>query len=135
MAAITGAMVKKMILPVAGDIYGFKMDYKYAREKGDSKAVSVAKGVGTAIFYDMMGPAAWAYMGVTIGTSLVGGWAGNTTNKMKKSYQMKGKLGSGSFNMQEAGYTMRQRSINAIRMNGQNIQSALGNEARNYYRT
>ena len=47
---------------------------------------------------------------------------------------MRGKLGSGHFEMTEAGYTMRQRSLNAIRNNGINTQSALGNEARTYYR-
>ena len=36
--------------------------------------------------------------------------------------------------MTESGYTMRQRSLNAIRSNGMNIQSALGNEARQYVR-
>lgn len=122
-------------LPYVADAWGFSMDYKNARQQGDSKAVSVAKGIGTAVFYDMMGKAVWPYMIATVGTSLVGGWAQNTTQKMKKGYQMRGKLGSGSFNMHESGYTMRQRSINAIRSNGSNIQSALGNEARNYYRT
>lgn len=129
-----GAIVKASI-PYAMDVWGFTADYKNARQQGNSKAVSVAKGIGTAVFYDMMGPWGMAYAGVTIGASLAGAWAQNTTQKMKQGYRMKGKLGSGSFNMQEAGYTMRQRSINAIRMNGQNIQSALGNEARNYYRT
>lgn len=129
-----GAIIKSAI-PYVADAWGFTADYKNARAQGDSKAVSVAKGVASAAFFEMLGPWAWPYMGVTIGTSLAGAWSQNTTQKMKQGYRMKGKLGSGSFNMQEAGYTMRQRSINAIRMNGQNIQSALGNEARNYYRT
>lgn len=48
------------------------------------------------------------------------------------SDRLKG-LGSGHVNMTQAGYTMRQRSLNAIRSNGANINSAFGNEARNYY--
>lgn len=40
--------------------------------------------------------------------------------------------GSGYFNMSNAGYTMRQRSIEKMRSTGMNINSVLGNEARNY---
>ena len=50
-------------------------------------------------------------------------------------YRQKGKLGSGYFNMTDTGYTMRQRSLNAIRSNGLNTQSVLGNEARTYFRS
>ena len=53
---------------------------------------------------------------------------------MKQAYLQRGKFGSGHFNMTEAGYTMRQRSLNAIRNNGLNLNSALGNEARQYFR-
>lgn len=59
----------------------------------------------------------------------------NTAQKMSKAYSSKGKFGSGHFEMSEAGYTMRQRSLNAIRSNGLNTQSVLGNEARTYYRS
>lgn len=59
----------------------------------------------------------------------------NTAQKMSQAYSTKGKFGSGHFDMSEAGYTMRQRSLNAIRSNGLNTQSALGNEARTYYRS
>lgn len=80
-------------------------------------------------------------MGATIGlTALMASgqiasavWQ-NNANQMKKAYSSNGKLGSGYFDMTEAGYTMRQRSLNAIRSNGINIQSALGNEARQYIR-
>ena len=58
----------------------------------------------------------------------------NNAQQMGKAYNNNGKLGSGHFNMTESGYTMRQRSLNAIRSNGMNIQSALGNEARQYVR-
>ena len=53
---------------------------------------------------------------------------------MKQAYLQRGKFGSGHFNMTEAGYTMRQRSLNAIRNNGLNLNSVLGNEARQYFR-
>lgn len=59
----------------------------------------------------------------------------NTAQKMSQAYSSKGKFGSGHFDMSEAGYTMRQRSLNAIRSNGLNTQSAIGNEARTYYRS
>ena len=57
-----------------------------------------------------------------------------TTQQMGQGYNHRGGFGSGYFNMTEAGYTMRQRSLNAIRSNGLNTQSVLGNEARTYYR-
>ena len=57
-----------------------------------------------------------------------------TTSFMSQAYKTGGRFGSGHFDMTEAGYTMRQRSLNAIRSNGLNTQSVLGNEARNYYR-
>ena len=80
-------------------------------------------------------------MGATIGlTALMASgqiasavWQ-NNAQQMAKGYASNGKLGSGHFNMTEAGYTMRQRSLNAIRSNGMNLQSALGNEARQYIR-
>lgn len=129
--------ITKAAIPVAADVWGFTSEYKSARGKGNSKPVAIAKGVATSAFWELMsgGPVMPIYLGVTIGASLSGAWMQNTTQKMRQGYQRRGKLGSGSFNMTEAGYTMRQRSINAIRANGQNIQSALGNEARNYYRT
>ena len=58
----------------------------------------------------------------------------NNAQQMGKAYASNGKLGSGHFNMTEAGYTMRQRSLNAIRNNGLNLNSVLGNEARQYFR-
>lgn len=42
--------------------------------------------------------------------------------------------GSGQFDMSNAGYTMRQRSIQKMRETGANINSVLGNESRNYIR-
>lgn len=58
----------------------------------------------------------------------------HTANIMTNSYDQRGRFGSGYFEMTQAGYTMRQRSLNAIRQNGLNTQSVLGNEARTYFR-
>ena len=144
----------------AVNIYFAGSDYKHARQEGNSKAVSVAKAAGSfawgEFFYGgassaisggltkagISGLANGALtMGATIGlTALMASgqiasavWQ-NNAQQMAKGYANNGKLGSGHFNMTEAGYTMRQRSLNAIRSNGMNLQSALGNEARQYFR-
>lgn len=136
------------------------MDYKNAREEGNNRGVSLAKAAGTfawgELFYGgassaisggltkvgISGLANGALtMGATIGlTALMASgqiasavWQ-NNAQQMAKGYASNGKLGSGHFNMTESGYTMRQRSLNAIRSNGMNMQSALGNEARQYVR-
>jgi hypothetical protein len=137
-----GAMVKTAIQKVGGgaligdavNILGGVSDYKNARKEGNSKAMSLAKSVGTFAFYEMMGPWGLAVAGIQIAGSLGGAAIQHTGNEMRKAYGSAGKFGSGYFNMSEAGYTMRQRSLNAIRSNGLNKQSALGNEARTYYR-
>ena len=56
----------------------------------------------------------------------------HTAKTMSQAYSNKGKFGSGHFNMTNATYTMRQRSLDAIRQTGANVSSVLGNEARNY---
>ena len=56
-----------------------------------------------------------------------------TAKTMSQAYNQRGKFGSGLFRMTQAGYTMRQRSLNAIRQNRVNLDSALGNEARNFF--
>lgn len=136
------------------------MDYKNAREEGNNRGVSLAKAAGSfawgEVFYGgassaisggltkagISGIANGALtMGATIGlTALMASgqiasavWQ-NNAQQMAKGYASNGKLGSGHFNMTESGYTMRQRSLNAIRSNGMNMQSALGNEARQYVR-
>jgi hypothetical protein len=139
-------------------------DYKDAREEGNSKAMSVAKAAGSFVWGEMVFGGASAAIekglaktALSAGTKTALGIAGNvgfmlaytavtggaqvmsiagqhTASTMGQQYRNKGKLGSGYFNMTEAGYTMRQRSLNAIRQNGLNTQSALGNEARTYYR-
>lgn len=59
----------------------------------------------------------------------------HTSKIHSQRFTNKGNLGSGYFNMNEYGYTMRQRSINAIQSNRLNTQSVLGNEARTYSRS
>lgn len=139
---MAGGLVKTAIQKVgvgaligdAVNVYGGISDYKRARQQGNSQAMSVAKSVGTFAFYEMMGPWGLAVAGVQVVGALGSATTQHTTNEMKKAYGSVGKFGSGYFNMSNAGYTMRQRSLNAIRSNGLNTQSALGNEARTYYR-
>ena len=135
-------------------------DYKGARNEGNSRAVSAAKAVTSFAwgeFYyggvskvlgkgieklGVKGLAAGALnmagtMAITMIPAVIQGVgaAGEyTTQQMGQGYANRGRLGSGYFNMTDAGYTMRQRSLNAIRSNGLNTQSVLGNEARTYYR-
>lgn len=109
-------------------------DYKAARSQGDSKAVSLAKAVGSFAVGEALG--FWALPVFLAPAAIQGGvaMADHTAKTMAKGYDHRGKLGSGYFEMTNAGYTMRQRSLNAIRSNGLNVQSALGNEARSYFR-
>lgn len=137
------------------------VDYKAAKEEGNSKSVSVAKAVGSfawgEFFYGGINRTVSSAVGkmglgtvasgiLTAGTTIaltmlptavqLAQAAGeHTTRTMTGAYAQHGRLGSGHFNMSEAGYTMRQRSLNAIRSNGLNTQSVLGNEARTYFRS
>lgn len=130
----------KSLLPQTGalfgdamNIYGAASDYKMARQKGSSRAGSIAKAAGTFVIGEMLG--AWAAP-VFLAPVLAQGISGKLQHNaevMSGGYAQAGKFGSGSFNMTEAGYTMRQRSLNAIRQNGSNAGSVLGNEARTYY--
>lgn len=109
-------------------------DYRSARAQGDSKAVSLAKSVGSFAVGEALG--FWALPVFLAPAAIQGGvaMADHTAKTMAKGYERRGKFGSGYFEMTNAGYTMRQRSLNAIRSNGLNVQSALGNEARSYFR-
>lgn len=136
-------------------------DYKNSRKQGQGKLASVGKAAGSFVWSEMYysamqgltndiaknfglsgGKALLTGLGLQMGVSLAqagvsmaGMYWENTTKKITQGYANKGKFGSGYFNMSEAGYTMRQRSLNAIRSNGLNTQSVLGNEARTYYRS
>lgn len=135
-------------------------DYKEARSQGDSKGKAIVKaGASFAwgeIFYGgLSGAVSGALQGVGMGAgaagiwslpltvgvmmlpaaaSMVGALSENGSKGRTQAWANRGQLGSGYFNMSEAGYTMRQRSLNAIRQNGLNTRSVLGNEARTYYR-
>lgn len=108
-------------------------EYKGYRQEGDSAAYALTKAVGSFALYDFLGVWGLAYAGAQVAYSL--GKAGGDAKygAMERAYDRRGKFGSGHVNMTEAGYTMRQRSLNAIRSNGMNLQSVLGNEARQYY--
>ena len=137
-ALVKGAVQQVGVGALVGDavnVVGGVMDYKYARNQGHSKPVSIARAAGTFAFYEMMGPLGLGVAGVQIVGALGGAVTQHTGESMRKAYGSVGKFGSGYFNMSESGYTMRQRSLNAIRSNGLNTQSALGNEARTYYRS
>lgn len=157
--ALHGANLGDAINVVAG-----VSDYKNARQQGDSKPVSLAKAAGSFAWGEMLfggvgagiekGVAAAgltggkavaatmggnlafmaAYMAVTVAPQIATTMWEHNTKTLAKGYNQRGKLGSGYFNMSEAGYTMRQRSLNAIHSNGLNTQGVLGNEARQFYR-
>ena len=75
-----------------------------------------------------------AVTGLNIAGNLAAKHMENTAQKLGQARNaLTGGIGSGHFNMTQSGYTMRQRSLNAIRSNGANINSAFGNEARNYW--
>ncbi len=78
-----------------------------------------------------------AYMGLTVGYDMMMQNAkANAEVSKDLKYIGSGYVGgSGRFDMSNAGYTMRQRSIEKMRSTGMNINSVLGNEARNYMRS
>jgi hypothetical protein len=139
----TGAMVKATLSKAVktvniGDalnVVGGVSDYKHAREQGNNPAVSLAKSIGSFAFYEMMGAWSIPLIGAQVVGSLVPAFGEHTAKSMNQRYRGAGKFGSGYFNMTSAGYTMRQRSLNAIHNNGLNTQSTLGNEARTYFRS
>lgn len=133
--SIVKAGLKNVNLGDAVNVIGGVIDYKDARSQGNSKAMSLAKAVGSFAFYEMLNPvAAIGIVGVQVAGTVGSAMFEHTAKSMNKRYEQKGKFGSGYFEMTQAGYTMRQRSLNAIRSNGLNTQNALGNEARTYFR-
>ena len=123
-------------------------EYKGYRKEGDGIAVSAAKAAGSFAYGELANMAGIAITGTAglpaalIGMGIMLAPAAASISKqmfeyngsvMAQGYDSVGKFGSGSSILNSAGYTMRQRSLNAIRSNGLNTSSALGNEARNYY--
>lgn len=118
---------------------------KASQEEGDHIAVTAAKGavdfVVSEAFYGAMANGGLAkglggglaMAGITVGANLTAQHMTNTGQTLGKGSEAVKGIGSGHFDMTSAGYTMRQRSLNAIRSNGANINSAFGNEARNFY--
>lgn len=139
MAGLIKATLSKAI-PSGGGLIGDAMnlgigisDYKNARQEGNSKAVSLAKAVGSFAIGEMMGVAGLGVVGVQLGAQWMAAAGQHNARVASQTYSQAGALGSGSFNMSEAGYTMRQRSINAISNSRMAVNSVLGNEARTYY--
>lgn len=108
-----------------------------SRQQGDNFAVTVAKTGLDFATGALLGPAAsLVYFGTTMGYDMMMQGAkqnGELQKQMKTTGS--GRMGSGYFNMSGTGYTMRQRAINQLRSNGQNVNSVLGNEARNYMKS
>lgn len=109
-----------------------------SKQQGDSFAVTAAKVGIDFIASAYLGPiGSIAYFGATMGYDMMLQTSKQNAELQKQmKYTGSGRVGgSGHFNMSGAGYTMRQRAINQIRQNGQNINSVLGNEARNYLKS
>ena len=105
-----------------------------AKKQGDSFVMAAGKSILTnAAWMAVPGPVAWGAMAIQTGVPLAIEMGKEQAKSAQSLYTNKGGFGSGYVNMSEAGYTMRQRSLNAIRQNGVNMNSVLGNEARNYY--
>ena len=120
--------------------------FKTSQEEGDHIAVAATKGVVdfavSEAFYGSLaakGGLAGGFAGsigmmaATTAATLVAKKMEHNADIMGKGYESVKSIGSGHFDMTEAGYTMRQRSLNAIQSNGANVNSAFGNEARNYW--
>lgn len=103
--------------------------------KEDGFVKGIAKQIPSMALYAAM-PSGWAqlaYMGVTLGYDmLLNMGKANAENQKNVKNLGSGYAGSGYFNMSGAGYTMRQRAVNKMHETGMNINSVLGNEARNY---
>ena len=119
------------------DLYGTASTFSESRNQGDSITTTIGKtamdfGVGALLG----GKAQIAYFAATAGYDMIIGTSKQNAELQKQmKYTGSGRMGSGYFNMSGAGYTMRQRAINQLRTNGQNVNSVLGNEARNYLKS
>lgn len=108
-----------------------------SRKQGDNFAVTAAKTGMDFLASAYLGPVgSLAYVGITAGYDMMLQTSKQNAELQKQmKYTGSGRVGSGTFNMSGAGYTMRQRAINQLRANGQNVSSVLGNEARNYLKS
>lgn len=102
-------------------------------KEGKNPVGAIAKGVGELVLGEFLGNYYFPVMGIQMATQLALANSENATRQMRETYLRRGSLGSGTFNMTQAGYTMRQRSLNAIASNSNNVRSTLGGEARAYF--
>jgi ABC-type xylose transport system permease subunit len=113
--------------------------YVGARKEGSSVPSALGQTLSTTAVSAMIPSLAGqlAFMGLTVGYDMMmQGAKANAEASKDLKYIGSGYIGgSGQFNMSNAGYTMRQRSIEKMRSTGMNINSVLGNEARNYMRS
>lgn len=130
----TGGAILGTALEVGGTVY---TAYD-SRKQGDRIGTTLGKvalDIGTNALLQGFGANA-LYMGASIGYEMILQTSKQNAELQKQmKYTGSGRVGSGHFNMSQAGYTMRQRAMNQIRSNGQNINSVLGNEARNYMKS
>ena len=108
-----------------------------SRKQGDSIPITAAKVGFDFLASAYLGPVgSLAYFGITAGYDMMLQTSKQNAELQKQmKYTGSGRMGSGYFNMSGAGYTMRQRAINQLRANGQNVNAVLGNEARNYLKS
>ena len=141
-----GTLKSRMLTKWAGgaifgtglELFGTTMTAIDSVKQGDSLPITLGK-VAADIGINAILQGGWAnaiYFGTTVGYDMaiqMSKQNAELQNQMK--YTGSGRLGSGQFNMSGAGYTMRQRAINQLRSNGQNVNFVLGNEARNYLKS
>ena len=112
--------------------------FNQSQEEGEHIAISTAKGAMDFVIGETLyGAAGFKGMGLgmaaTMGADFVVQEMSHGAELQASGIESNKAIGSGHFNMSKSGYTMRQRSLNAIHSNGANIHSAFGNEARNYW--
>lgn len=113
--------------------------YIGARKEGSSVPSAVGQTLSSTAISSLIPtlPGQLLYAGLTIGHDMVlqNAQANAEVSKDLKYIGSGYVGGSGHFNMSNAGYTMRQRSIEKMRSTGMNINTVFGNEARNYIRS
>lgn len=122
------------------NIAGAGYTYYDSKKSGDSTGISIVKAGADFAFGELMSGFGWKgmllYAAATAGTNaMIATGKQHAQNMSSMANVGSGRVGSGHFNMSGAGYTMRQRGINQLRTNGQNLNSVLGNEARNYLKS
>jgi hypothetical protein len=129
-------MVSKIMTAV--DIALTAGTYIGARKEGASIPSAAGQTFSTAAISSLIPTIGGQllYTGITVGYDMMLQNAQANAEATKDlKYIGSGYTGSGHFSMSNAGYTMRQRSIEKMRSTGMNINSVLGNEARNYMKS